>query len=119
VVRYELQEMLIVTETMEKITHEKTVNKDREKVIKELNILLEKREKLMQNIEAPYSEEEHNLGKEIVKKNKVIDRRIKEIFNELKNEIKQFNAYKSRNNLYENPYHSVQVMDGMFLDQKK
>src|SRR5690625_7314580 len=86
--------MLIVTETMEKITHEKTVNKDREKVIKELNILLEKREKLMQNIEAPYSEEEHNLGKEIVKKNKVIDRRIKEIFNELKNEIKQFNAYK-------------------------
>src|SRR5690625_5395309 len=72
----------------------------------------------MKNIEAPYSEEEHNLGKEIVKKNKVIDRRIKEIFNELKNEIKQFNAYKSRNNLYENPYHSVQVMDGMFLDRK-
>jgi|SRR5690625_134590 len=118
-VRDELNSLLGITQNLERIVNQKVTSKNREKTIEEINEYLEKRAQLIKLITPPYSNEELRIGQRLVKVNKVIEKQLNNIFKQLKLEIKQMNKHKHSNKFYENPYESVQVMDGMFLDQKK
>lgn len=118
-VRKELKDFFLITEKLYNLLQEEITVKNRAEIIEKIDLHLEEREQIINKIVPPYTEEEKAKGKEIIKKNKVIDKRINEIFQQLKKEMQQTKQRKRSNESYENPYKSVQVMDGMFLDQKK
>lgn len=93
--------------------------KSREAVIIDLNRLLIKRGVEMENLSAPFSAEEQNLGEKLVPINEAVQKKMQVMFNGLKTEMKQVKKQKKSNQSYTNPYRSVQAMDGMFMDRKK
>lgn len=118
-VRDELKKLLTLTEQIQGVLKEKVTGKNRDEVIEQVEKFIEEREQLLQRIKAPYTDEEKKIGQHIVTVNKTIDQKMAEIFQLLKDEIKQMNRHKKSNPSYENPYQSLQTMDGMFLDEKK
>jgi flagellar protein FliT len=97
---------------------EKRTGIDRDEKISLVEGLLEKREALVPEIVAPYTEEEKLLGAKIVELNKTLTRllSIEKIL--IQKDIKDLTHKKESNNKYTNPYQSLET-DGMFLDKKK
>lgn len=92
---------------------------NREKIIKEINVLIEQREELMQNITPPFSKTENKLGKKVIIMNKEIESKLEHVFSQLKTEMKQVQKQKKSNRTYINPYGPIQTIDGMYVDSKK
>lgn len=92
---------------------------NREAVIEKLNDLLEQREKDIKQLSPPYTAEENKLGEKLIPLNNEIEKKIQQIYKDLKIEMIQFKKEKKSNRSYSNPYEHVQTNDGMFLDKKK
>lgn len=114
-----LKNVLHVTKSLEKLLNQKITPNNREQIVSQINDLVEKRGKLLQQITPPFSIEEQQLGKKVLELNNFIQKQMDHLFTELKEEMKQINRRKKSNQSYENPYKSIQSVDGMFLDQKK
>ncbi|WP_068673068.1 flagellar protein FliT [Oceanobacillus sp. Castelsardo] len=114
-----LQSVFDITVKMKNILDENISSNDREARIEQLNNLLLQREPLLEQLTPPFSEEEDQLGKKLVRLNQEVQYLMDQLFSTLKIEMKQMNRQKKSNKNYTNPYHNVQVMDGMYLDKKK
>lgn len=114
-----LTKVLDVTKQLEQLLSVQVSGKNRESIITELNELVAKRGQLLQQVTPPFTDQEKMIGKEVVALNKKIQKKMNEIFHELKQEMKRINQQKKSTNTYENPYKSMPTLDGMFLDQKK
>jgi flagellar protein FliT len=114
-----LEPIYNLTLELNKLLDEPITAKSREVVITDLNRLLIKRGVEMENLNAPFSTEEQNLGEKLVPINEAVQRKMQVIFTDLKTEMKQVKQQKKSNQSYTNPYKSVQAMDGMFMDRKK
>ncbi|QSS99608.1 flagellar protein FliT [Pontibacillus sp. ALD_SL1] len=92
---------------------------EREAFVEKLTELLEKRDKMIEGLEGPYTDEERQKGQEIIRMNSVVDERVAIHMKQLKTEIAHMKKRKTSNQKYTNPYQSVSTYDGMFLDKKK
>ncbi|WP_092491973.1 flagellar protein FliT [Virgibacillus salinus] len=114
-----LQKTYKVTKQLEEVLNVNINGKDRNAVIEQVNHLVEQRGDLLSEITSPYSEEEKQLGKELVKLNEQIQEKMNNLFDDLKVEMKQVKKQKKSNRTYVNPYENVKTMDGMYMDSKK
>lgn len=90
---------------------------ERDRQIEEITKLLDKRDELIGQLAPPFQEEEKQLGQEIIRLNKEIDQKLKDILNMIKMDMKQLKVKKEKTNKYSNPYESLAI-DGMFIDKR-
>ncbi|MGG1630246.1 flagellar protein FliT [Rossellomorea sp. NRS-1567] len=100
-------------EALEQVTDE-----NRESTIEEVESLLEKRQSLLGNIKPPYTQEEQELGKQMIAWNGLIDRQLAQLRLQIKRDMNGLTKKKTSVQKYSNPYESLQY-DGMFYDKKK
>ncbi|TKC17045.1 flagellar protein FliT [Robertmurraya kyonggiensis] len=93
----------------------KTENRD--EAIKEIELLLEKRETFLPSIQPPFSSEDKKLGQEMILMNREIDAKLKLIRSYVQRDINGLNKKKTSMKKYTNPYESVNF-DGMFYDKR-
>lgn len=96
---------------------EKSADIDRDEKISLVEGLLGKREALVAEIVAPYTEEEKLLGAKIVELNKSLTRLLSMEKVLIQKDIKDLTHKKESNNKYANPYQNLST-DGMFYDKK-
>jgi flagellar protein FliT len=100
-------------EALEQVDDEK-----REVTIEEVESLLEKRQSVLGTIKPPYTQEEQELGKQMIAWNQQIDRQLAQLRLEIKRDMNGLTKKKTSVQKYSNPYESLQY-DGMFYDKKK
>lgn len=91
---------------------------DRDEKINKIQRLLNQREELLKTIQPPFSPQEKELGKQLIK----LDQQVKVLMAEQKIDImqdmKSARMKKQSNQKYTNPYESMGV-DGIFFDKQK
>jgi flagellar protein FliT len=100
-------------EALEQVTDE-----NRESTIEEVESLLEKRQSVLGTIKPPYTQDEQELGKQMIAWNQQIDRQLSQLRLEIKRDMNGLTKKKTSVQKYSNPYESLQY-DGMFYDKKK
>ncbi|MEK4027986.1 MULTISPECIES: flagellar protein FliT [Bacillaceae] len=90
---------------------------DRDQMMAAIETLLERREELLADIKPPFTAEEQELGREMIKRNAVIDMRLKKVKEDIQRDMKSLTKKKDSVDKYVNPYASMQ-MDGVFYDKK-
>ncbi|WP_404454287.1 flagellar protein FliT [Virgibacillus necropolis] len=114
-----LKALFEITKELEGVLNQPITSTNREAIIEQINLLIEKRGSLMDDVIPPFSEEEKMIGKKLVIMNEAIQSKMVEVLNVLKVEMKQLKKQKKSNHNYINPYKDVRTMDGMFMDSKK
>lgn len=114
-----LESFYEVTEILAGLLEQDITPKNREAVIWEANRLIKQRANMLYELHPPFTDEEKQIGAQIVSKNRVIQTRMHLLFTDLKQEMKQIQQKKKSNQTYMNPYGHVRPLDGMFLDSKK
>jgi flagellar protein FliT len=90
----------------------------RDDVIERLDQLLDERQLLLDQFTPPFSNDEKQLGQEILSWNRVIDSKLISFQQAVQRDINGLSMKKKSVNKYVNPYESMQH-DGMFYDKKK
>ncbi|MEJ8778811.1 flagellar protein FliT [Pseudogracilibacillus sp. ICA-222130] len=92
---------------------------EREHVIALIQTFIEKREQLVQQIQGPYSEDEMQLGKQLVKLDEQMNHKMNDLLQQIQIDMKKIKAKKKLNRSYINPYGNIKTTDGMYLDSKQ
>ena len=104
----------ITMELMETLQQEN----DRDEKINKIQSLLNQREELLKLIQPPFSPQEKEVGKQLIK----LDQQVKGLMAEQKidimQDLKSARMKKQSNQKYNNPYESMGV-DGIFFDKQK
>ena len=91
---------------------------DRDEKINKIQSLLNQREELLKLIQPPFSPQEKEVGKQLIK----LDQQVKRLMGEQKidimQDLKSARMKKQSNQKYTNPYESMGV-DGIFFDKQK
>ncbi|USK69958.1 flagellar protein FliT [Peribacillus asahii] len=106
---YELTQQLIVL-----LKHEKS---ERAVQIEKIQQLLDQREELLNSIQPPFSEQEQELGKQLVALNKQVEHLLQIEKLDIMKDMKQLQVQKKSNQKYTNPYESLAI-DGIFYDKR-
>ncbi|HLS20566.1 MAG TPA: hypothetical protein VK056_02755 [Bacillota bacterium] len=115
----DLNKVISLTHELLNLFNEKQLEKNREQFIEQMNDLIERREKYIQKLSPPYTDDEIKIGQQVVKMNEQITEKMLQLQNNLKKEMQQMNKSKQSTQFYVNPYKDVRTIDGMYLDQKK
>ncbi|MFA8437305.1 hypothetical protein [Pueribacillus sp. YX66] len=94
------------------------IQDSRDSYIETISELLERRQSLIASFPGTFTEEEKQIGKQIVTLNERVDKKLKEQLIFLKKELDTFQRNKRRQKHYSNPYKDIAV-DGMYFDKKK
>ncbi|MGP4040722.1 flagellar protein FliT [Gracilibacillus sp. D59] len=92
---------------------------NREERIIEIQKLLNEREDLLKEVKKPYTEEELKVGRELITIDRDIQKKMNQIFEGVKVDVRSVRKQKSSNQKYVNPYQNLATNDGTFLDKKK
>lgn len=92
--------------------------KNREGFIEAFEHFLDEREKLLQEIHPPYTDEEKQMGEQLVALDQTIQEQIGRFFQTLKTSMRNLKKQKHSNKKYNHPYQDVSTMDGMFFDKR-
>lgn len=114
----QLQKVYEITVELKELLDQDITSKNREQAIDRLNELIEARGKWMEQIQPPYSDEEKLLGEKIYSLNTTIQDKMQQLFKDLKLEMRQVQKQKKSKESYTNPYKSVHVSDGTFMDSR-
>lgn len=114
-----LEEIYNLTKRMEETLDQSITSQNRESIIKEITVLIEKRGTSMDKLTPPFSVDEKLLGKKVVKLNETIEKEMESLFETLKKDMRQVNKQKESNRTYINPYGNIKSTDGMYLDSKQ
>ena len=91
---------------------------DRDEKINKIQSLLNQREELLKTIQPPFSPQEKELGKQLIK----LGQQVKQLMGKQKidimQDLKSARMKKQSNQKYTNPYESMGV-DGIFFDKQK
>jgi flagellar protein FliT len=94
------------------------VSEERDSYIERVEGLLEQRQQLLPKVQSPFTEEEKQLGQEIVQMNEVINRQLKQRKEEVSIDIRKLKQKQQKTNKYANPYENLSF-DGTFYDKRK
>jgi len=114
-----LEELYKLTIDLEATLNQEITNNNREEIIAEINELVDKREKVISDIQPPFTDAENEIGQKVIKLNKTIEQKLEAVFSQLKEEMKQMQKRKKSNRSYINPYGKMKTIDGMYLDSKQ
>ncbi|MBM7649377.1 flagellar protein FliT [Bacillus ectoiniformans] len=104
-----------VTRSLLQVLQKKSTERDQ--LLEEIDQLLEVRQALLVELTPPYTSEEKEMGKQIIKWNKEIDSILRSVHESIQSDIQMTSKKKTSVNKYTNPYASIQ-QDGMFYDKK-
>lgn len=90
----------------------------RDGVIHQVEKILNKREQLQKNIQAPFTDDEETFGQELLELEKKLDAQLKSYLNDIREDIGVHQTKKASVHAYMNPYSKV-FRDGTFYDSKK
>jgi flagellar protein FliT len=90
---------------------------DRDAQIEKIHSLLDQREELLKSIQPPFSQQEKELGEQLVQLDQQLKQLLQKQKQEILQEIKQLHTKKELNQKYTNPYESMPV-DGLFYDKR-
>ncbi|WP_281975966.1 flagellar protein FliT [Halobacillus litoralis] len=107
-----------ITNKLDEVVHQQVTEKNRTAVIDEVEVLLDKRASMLENLPEP-SQEEKPLVKEVLQRDLKINQKLEFLFDGLKDDMRNMKKQKSSKQRYINPYQSVSGYDGMYLDHKK
>ncbi|MGP4061274.1 flagellar protein FliT [Halobacillus sp. H74] len=107
-----------ITKKLDEVVHQQVTEKNRTAVIDEVEVLLEKRASMLENLPEP-SREEKPLVKDVLQRDLKINQKLEFLFDGLKGDMRNMKKQKSSKQRYINPYQSVSGYDGMYLDHKK
>lgn len=85
--------------------------------LKKLEDLFNERDKLIKQINPPTTEEEKQLGNEMMQINKEIEQLTKAMYLSVQQKMTQMKKRQQTSNLYANPYEGFSV-DGTFYDER-
>lgn len=115
----QLEALYKVTQQLKEILDQPIAAKNRDAIIEEVNVLIEKRGGMMEKVIPPFTEKEKTIGKEIVALNKQIEEKMESLFAAIKQDMRQVNKQKESNRTYINPYRNTTSTDGMYHDSKQ
>ncbi|KJE28233.1 MULTISPECIES: flagellar protein FliT [Geobacillus] len=81
--------------------------------------LLRRREALLPKLRPPYSEEEQELGCEIIVWNQEIEARLRRVCEEIRRDLRMAGAKRQATVCYAHPYEQPLSFDGMFYDKRR
>jgi flagellar protein FliT len=90
---------------------------ERDEKIAQVEAGLEKRELLLNQMSAPYSEEEKQLGKQLIQLNQKLSQLLTMEKMLIQKDMKDLSIKKESNTKYVNPYQNLST-DGMFYDKR-
>ncbi|WP_338751542.1 flagellar protein FliT [Bacillus sp. FJAT-52991] len=91
---------------------------ERDRLMAEVDLLLQKRGVLLPKITPPFNDEEIQLGHEIKQWNRKIDVHLQKLMAMIKQDIQGVNMKKASMSKYTDPYGKLSMTDGMFYDKK-
>ncbi|ASS98204.1 MULTISPECIES: flagellar protein FliT [Geobacillus] len=94
-------------------------SEDREERLQMVDRLLRERQELLWKLRPPYSEEEQRLGREIIAWNQEIEKRLHQVRDEIRGDLRVAGAKRQANARYVHPYEQPLSFDGMFYDKKR
>ena len=111
---------LYYEETEKLLTFLKTESspQERDQRIESIQMALSKRQKLIEQMKPPYSEEEEKIGKHCIGLEKEIQGLLQAEKEWIQKDIASFSRRKQMREKYVNPYKSLNF-DGMFYDKRK
>lgn len=86
--------------------------------IEKIHNLLDQREELLTKFQPPFSQQEKELGKQLVELNQQVEQLLQKQKQEIQQDLKQLHIQKETNHKYMNPYESLSI-DGVFYDKRK
>ncbi|UOQ85177.1 flagellar protein FliT [Gracilibacillus salinarum] len=114
-----IQQIYDITQQLDQILSSSITAQNRQAVLDEAETVLDEREKLIQQLAGPYTEEEKRLANSFFSIDERVQQKMKLLLDDLKKEMKISKKKKSSNQKYLNPYKNVATYDGTFLDKKK
>lgn len=106
-----------VTEQLLLFLDEKSEEK-RDEMVAKVNQLLDVRDQLQKVMQAPFTDEEKELGKELMELESVLQKKLEAFTKKIRQEISVSQSKKSHVKSYVNPYQSV-MQDGTYYDTKQ
>ncbi len=100
------------------VTIEKQQADKRSEVIERVEKLLDVREQLQKNFQAPFTKEEEAFGKEIVQLEQQLQTKMKDFFEVIQQDISVTQSKKTNMKSYVNPYRNL-AQDGAYYDTKQ
>ncbi|UOQ48293.1 flagellar protein FliT [Gracilibacillus caseinilyticus] len=114
-----VKELYRITQDIDQLLNQSIVQSNRADVLTNVQSLLDEREVLMKKLHTPVSNEDKELGQSLLLLDKQIQKRMNELFNKVKLDMKLVKKQKTSNQKYLNPYKNIANFDGTFLDKKK
>jgi flagellar protein FliT len=110
--------LLETTKWLADLLCEPVSNEKRDEVIARIEQLLEEREPLLAQLPSSFTEEEQQIGREILALNQTIDAKFLELKRAIQRDLQRTKQTKTVVKHYNHPYESLSI-DGMFYDKKK
>jgi flagellar protein FliT len=111
-------ELFSVTKELYELLEQPARKEKRDETIEAIQRLLAQRDVLIQQLQPPYSEEEQELGMQMVSLNEAIAEKLQQLKQQIQEDLKAIKQKKMANQNYMNPYQSLAI-DGMFYDKKR
>ncbi|GEL78700.1 hypothetical protein [Tenuibacillus multivorans] len=111
-----LNELYVLTEQM--IEHLEQSKKSREEIVNLFDDYVSKRDKLLKEIQPPYSDGEKKVGKTLVELDQQLQLKVNQFFKSFKSDLAYLKKKRQSNKKYINPYANVYGTDGSFIDKK-
>jgi flagellar protein FliT len=113
-----VSELYSVTKELYELLEQPTRKEQRDETIESIQRLLSQRDVLIQQLQPPYSEEEQELGMQMVSLNEAIAEKLQQLKQQIQQDLKAIKQKKTANQNYMNPYQPLSI-DGMFYDKKR
>ncbi|MGM7702908.1 hypothetical protein ACSVDE_14355 [Pseudalkalibacillus sp. Hm43] len=113
-----VQELLEQTEKLYDHVQKGLPEEEPEDYLDELNAYMDYRQKLIERLSGDYTDEEKELGEQLVEINKLIQPYLDEQMKQIKSQMMKIRVKRTNNTKYSNPYQSNRA-DGMFFDKRK
>lgn len=91
---------------------------ERNDKIDQIEEVLDQREEFIQQMSAPYTDEEKQLGKRLIEMNQKVNQMLQREKLFIQKDLKDLSVKKESNTKYTNPYQNLST-DGMFYDKRK
>ena len=114
-----LTELKTITNGLAQLLEKPVTAKDRDQMLVEVNQYLDRRDHLLKDIKAPFSDKDSELLSEIMEKDKEIQLKLDHLFLALKSELREVKKQQSSSEKYLDPYRDVATNDGSYWDKKK
>lgn len=114
-----VQKVYEITESIHQLLFNQDKELEREQLIEQVNELIDQRQKEVDQLAPPYTEDEMKLGQKTIQIDKVINEKLTVLFKNIQEDMKEVQQRKVQTKSYINPYGKLKTTDGMYLDSKQ